>query len=258
MGPTIEQETAFSFLFLRTSPILFLSFLYDPIYTLLVRLSPPTSEEGLSETRFISEQSLSDITTALILAEQEQLRIFERYSESIDNVRIEKVSEPINDFTIIRKSNIVVINEIDLFLKRIINFNLSPDNSEIYVFLQNRQTLLKSIDETVFDFVSVISERHLVSELDILVQSSSESLHANFITAVEATKSKDQLDIDILLKITADKGPLMEQIRRYHLAEVQGLNPDDKAAILHITDLYQRTVWLLNSWTKYIKPGLEA
>ena len=103
-----------------------------------------------------------------------------------------------------------------------------------------------------------ISERHLVSELDILVQSSSESLHANFITAVEATKSKDQLDIDILLKITADKGPLMEQIRRYHLAEVQGLNPDDKAAILHITDLYQRTVWLLNSWTKYIKPGLEA
>jgi phosphate:Na+ symporter len=255
LGPNIEQQTAISFLILRTSPILFLSFLFNPIHSLLVKLSPPTSEEDLSKTRFITEQSMSDITTALILAENEQIRIFERFSESLDNIRSEKERELRLDFKVIHKSNLVLINEIEMYLKRIIHSNLSQSNSEIYVLLQNRQSILRSIDETVFSFVGTIYG-HQFSEGLTILHNSTESLHVNFVTALEATKSKNQLDSEILLKLTEDKGPLMEQIRRYHLSEKQEISPDDKVLLLDITDLFQRTVWLLNNWAKTIKPEL--
>jgi hypothetical protein len=141
-----------------------------------------------------------------------------------------------------------------MYLKRIIHSNLSQSNSEIYVLLQNRQSILRSIDETVFSFVGTIYGHQLSEGLTILIQNSTESLHVNFVTALEATKSKNQLDSEILLQLTEDKGPLMEQIRRYHLSEKQDLSLDDKALLLDITDLFQRTVWLLNNWAKSIKP----
>ena len=252
-----EQQTAFVFLISRTAPVVLLSFLYNPIYTILIRLSPPTSEENLSKTSFITEQSLTDITTALILAENEQVRIFERFGESIDNIRTEEGIEIVHDFTVIHKSNIFLINEIDLYLKRIIHFNLSRSNSEAYVLLQNRQTLLKAIDETVFGFVNLINNYQISDGLNTLIQNSTESLHVNFITALEATKSKEQFDIEILLKLTEDKGPLMERVRSFHLSESRALDSVDKSFLLDMTDQYQRTVWLLNSWTKSIRPGLE-
>ena len=136
-------------------------------------------------------------------------------------------------------------------------FNLSRSNSEIYVVLQNRQTLLKVIDQTVFSFVSMIDDFQITEGLKELVQNSIESLHVNFITAVEATKSKERFDIEILLKITEDKGPLMERVRSFHLSDSQFLNSVDKSFLLDMTDHYQRTVWLLNSWTKSIRPEFD-
>ena len=136
-------------------------------------------------------------------------------------------------------------------------FNLSRSNSEIYVVLQNRQTLLKAIDQTVFSFVSMIDDFQITEGLKELVQNSIESLHVNFITAVEATKSKERFDIEILLKITEDKGPLMERVRSFHLSDSQFLNSVDKSFLLDMTDHYQRTVWLLNSWTKSIRPEFD-
>ena len=254
LGSNIEQQTAFSFLILKSVPVLILSFLYNPIHKLLVKFSPPTDEEDLSETKFITERSLSDVSTALILVENEQIRIFERFSKYMDNIRIEKESDSIHHFTAIRNANNHIINEIDSYLRNIVNLNLSPSNSEIYVLLQNRQTLLKSIDETVFIFVSTIFDSQLSDGLDKLIQNSTESLHVNFVTAFEATKSNDEFDVGILLKITSDKGPLMEKIRKYHLSEDQGLNQGEKVVLLYITDLFQRTIWLLNSWAKTISP----
>lgn len=252
LGINIEQQTAFSFLILKSVPVLILSFFYNPIYRLLVKFSPPTDEEDLSETKFITERSLSDVSTALILVENEQIRIFERFSKYIDNIRSEKETDLLYDFTTIRNANNHIICEIDSYLKNIVNLNLSSSNSEIYVLLQNRQTLLKSIDETVFIFVSTIFDSKLSDGLDKLIQNSTESLHVNFVTAFEATKSKDEFDVGILLKITSDRGALMEKIRKYHLSEDQGLNQGEKVVLLYITDLFQRTIWLLNSWAKSI------
>jgi phosphate:Na+ symporter len=253
LGSNIEHQTAFIFLISKIAPIPFLSFFYTPIYKLLLKLSPPTSEEDLSKTKFINEQSLSDVNTALILIENEQNRIFERFPEYINNIRSDEESITNIDFTIIRKSNLVLLNEIDLYLKRIINLNLSHGNSEIFVFLQNRQNLIKSLDDSVYHFVSTIFDNNSSSELDDLMNNFIEALHANLITAIEAMKSKDIIEIDILLNITDDKGSLMEKIRKIHLSDNMTLNADNKAVLLYITDLFQRTIWLINGWAKFLK-----
>ena len=252
LSVNIEQQTAFAFLIVKIMPFFLLSLFYDPIYKLLVKLSPPTSEEDLAKPRFITEQSLEDTTMALLLIENEQVCIFERFSESIDNIREEKENEFIHDFYAIHKSNMVLISEIDLYLKRIIGLHLSHDDSELYVQLQNRQNLLKSIDVAVFSFVHTIHENQTYDKMATLMQSFTESLHLNFITASEATKSKNGNDINLLIKITDDKGALMEKIRKVYLVDIVESNSEHRAALLYVTDLFQRTIWLLNSWAESI------
>jgi phosphate:Na+ symporter len=254
LGSNLEQQTAFAFLIARVVPVLFFPFLYDMTYRLLIKISPPTVEENMSGVHFISEQSLTDVSTALILVEKEQFRIFERFAQYIDNIRTEMQDQEVCGYHIIRNSNAVLLKEIDVFLKRIIDLNLSYSNSEIYILLQKRQANLKSIDDAAFDFVDSVSQnRHVGGGLDELIQNSAESLHLNFITAFEATQSKDPLDISLLLSITADKGPLMEKIRKFHLEENSDLSQESKAVILYMTELFQRTVWLIHSWAKGLK-----
>ena len=254
LSSNIAQQTAFTFLIAKVTPLFLLAFFYNPVYKILLKLSPPTSEEDLSKPRFITEQSLADTSTALLLIENEQTSIFERFSESIDNVRSEKEGEIVHDFSVIRKSNGIVISEIDMYMKRIIGFNLSEDNSEFYVQLQNRQNLLKSLDEVVYNFVHTIDDTETSGRLRTLMQTFAESLHINLITATEASKSKHKYDIDLLLKITDDKGALMEKIRRDHLVDNEDISAEQKAVLLYVTDLFQRTIWLLNNWAKYLKP----
>ena len=70
---------------------------------------------------------------------------------------------------------------------------------------------------------------------------------------MDATKSKDIFEIDLVLMITDDKGSLMEKIRRSHLEDNMALNSDNKATLLYITDLFQRTIWLTNNLLKVLK-----
>jgi hypothetical protein len=55
--------------------------------------------------------------------------------------------------------------------------------------------------------------------------------------------------------MTADNGPLMEKIRKYHLRENQELSQESKAVLLLITDLFQHSVLLLHRWARALKPG---
>ena len=253
-GANIEQQTAYTFLIAKITPILLFSFLYNPIYRFLVKISPPTSEEDLSKTFFINENSMNDTSMALLLIEKEQIRIFERMPEYIDNIRVENSIPVVHHFLVIRKSNLALMNEIELYLKRIVNSNLSQDDTEQYVILQNRQNLLKSIDDAVFHYVQTIYDSQTGSNLEELIQSSAESLHFNLITALETTRTSEKADIEILLNITDDKGGLMERIRKSYLNGDNLLNSDEKTVLLYVTDLFQRTVWLINNWAKTLKP----
>ena len=169
LGSNIEQQTAFIFLISKIAPILFLSFFYTPIYKLLLKLSPPTTEEDLSKTKYINEKSLSDVNTSLILIDNEQNRIFERFPEYINNIRLEENIEIKYNYNLMRKSNIYLINEIDIYLKRIINLNLSHGNSEIYIYLQNRHNIIKSLDESIYHFISTIFEYNSAGKLNQLI-----------------------------------------------------------------------------------------
>ena len=253
LGANIEQQTAYTFLIAKTSSIIFLSAFYTPIYKKLLKISPPTKEEDLSKTVYINENSMNDPGTALLMLEQEQIRIFERLPNYLNEFRLEKDKQLNQDYSIIRKSNIVLLNELEIYLKRIINANLSTDISEFYITLQNRNNILKTIDDSIYHFVQTLDTNDYDDSLASLISDAVESLHVNLITALEATKTKDDFDIDILQNMTNDKGPLMEKIRKSHLNNNDGLDSDSKSVLLYVTDLYQRTIWLINNWSKTLR-----
>jgi hypothetical protein len=64
----------------------------------------------------------------------------------------------------------------------------------------------------------------------------------------DAADSKVQDDYDLLVLLTGDKGKLMESMRLNLLQGEEAHTETDKEELLYITDLYQRAVWLINTW----------
>jgi len=79
-----------------------------------------------------------------------------------------------------------------------------------------------------------------------------ESLDAIFLTAIETTESGDGDDLDILITLTSDRGQLMEKIRRIYLSSEKDLSPEERSLILYITNLFERSVWMLGRYGMFL------
>jgi hypothetical protein len=76
-----------------------------------------------------------------------------------------------------------------------------------------------------------------------LMERITESTSLLLLTARDAWSGADAQDIEHLLKLTADRGDLMERIR----AGCQGgeIAIEDQSALFYAISLFERTVWLL-------------
>ena len=85
-----------------------------------------------------------------------------------------------------------------------------------------------------------------------------ESLDAIVLTAVDATESSDQTDLDILASLTSDKGQLMEKIRRSYLSSEAGLSTEERSLILYVTNLFERSVWTLGRYARLLSQDIAT
>ena len=87
--------------------------------------------------------------------------------------------------------------------------------------------------------------RHnLVESLDTIVQ-----------TAVAVFAERDELEIQLLQGMTADRGDLMERIRAIHLAGGEGMPIESRSSLLYLTTLFERIVWMLGQLGRSIRPA---
>jgi hypothetical protein len=64
-------------------------------------------------------------------------------------------------------------------------------------------------------------------------------------TLVTALETGDRQHIELLVRITEDRGDLMEQIRQSYLAEEGSVDARDRAVLLQVTNLFERTIWMM-------------
>jgi phosphate:Na+ symporter len=83
-----------------------------------------------------------------------------------------------------------------------------------------------------------------------------EALDTLLLTACDALTSKDEIDMDLLMSLTDDRGGIMERLRtRYRLDSPE--NASDVSALHYATTLFERNVWLLRQLALWLRENAK-
>lgn len=202
----------------------------------LARLSPPTVEEDLSRPRYLDPEALLSPETAPDLVALEQLRAMAVLSQYLDAVRT-------RDAKLIKSLHTAAValgEEIVRFLQAVVEQPIAAELAAHVISLQRKEETLRALEENVFLFASTLEHRGEDEMCGRMV----EALDAILLTATDALTSGDSADIELLIRITDDRGSTMERVRNRFQRE----NPDhvaDISALHYATTLFERNVWLL-------------
>lgn len=245
MGGDVSHQMAMAYLIFQVLSVLLVMCFTTPIYRLLERLSPPTREEELSKPHYLYEQALEEPETALTLVDKEQVRLAQYLPQYLDAVREETREQAGTHWVTLHKASTTVLKQVDAFTTDLMDQSHSRSTLEQVIRLQNRNGLLLSLSESVHDLTKTIDQSSHSEALNALTDRMAEALHAVLLTAVDALETPDADNRELLLKLTADRGELMERIRRTVIRSEQSLTSEDQQTLFAVTTLFERTIWLL-------------
>jgi phosphate:Na+ symporter len=251
LSDDIRHQAAFVvLLFNFLIPFIF-SFLLTPYYRILIHFWPPLEEEALSKIKFIHEHAADDPETAILLIEKEILRLLKRIPLYLDMIR-PGIKEGTVTLDTYHNAFGEVSSEIQLFIADVFHKALNLSTSETLLNVQNRHTLVASLEDNVYGLCKTLEGKTEGGESGRLAMNIVESLDAIFLTAIETTESGDGDDLDILITLTSDRGQLMEKIRSIYLSSEKDLSPEERSLILYITNLFERSVWMLGRYGMFL------
>lgn len=255
LAPTVEGRLALVFLVQQLLCVVFAYGLSKPIMRYLVRVAPNTVEEDLSKPRFIHDQALYDIETALNLAEREILALLERFPRYLASLRSEATAGITASVTGWHQSSLSVIREIENFLAALSDKRVkNPAASMGMLRLVRQLGLVSGIEDALFRIAEGFPKLTADEALRNLTHNIVESLDVLLVTAREAAAGREE-DIEALGILTATSGERAEKLRRDYLQGKQHLEHEDRAVLLEIISQFERVVWTLHQWSHTLKPA---
>ena len=214
----------------------------------LVKLSPPTPEEDLSRPVYVVPQSLLSPETAPDMVELEQarmMRAIESYMEAARNRNNAGLKR-------MHAAAMKLGEEITGFLESLMRQQISSELAARAIALQRKQETLRSLEENIFVFAETLeSPGHEELSGRLL-----EALDTVLLTAGDAMKSRDEMDIEMLIGMTDDRGATMERLRsRYGMDG--GADAREVASLHYATTLFERNVWLLRQLALWLREDLK-
>lgn len=245
-SPDSPVRLAYAFLFLQSTAVLAALVGSRPAAAWLARLSPPTDEQDLSRPRFISNEALADPDSALELADKEQVALLAQLPAQLDTLRQPAAAVPP---AVRHRAAQTVAAEIHAYLRELAGQSPDAQASARLLALEQRHALVVSLTDTVHDFTAALARlRGPGSASAPLLDSLLESLDTLLLTALDTTRASDPDDLALLLRLTADRGDLMERLRRQLLASETALDHAQKSDLFYVTGLFERAVWLLRQF----------
>gem|GEM_PF-5829282 len=143
--------------------------------------------------------------------------------------------------------------EIRSFLGAVMREDMPRETSELLLPLQNRQDFLMLAEESLNSFAEEVAAWQPEGPLAATRTGLVESLHAVLSVAADTAVTAASDEVAQLLAMTDDKSPLMQRLREAGLSQERVLTAESRAAFLHVTDLYQRIVWMLHQWAQTLR-----
>lgn len=211
---------------------------------LLAKLSPPTAEEDLSRPRYLTPEALLSPETAPDLVALEQLRamrVLEQYLEAVRTADGKLIKS-------LHNGAVALGEEIARFLEALVEEHVATEVAAQVVSLQRKEEILRALEENVYLFAATLEHRGEDEMCGRMV----EALDTILLTAADALRSADAADVELLVRITEDRGSTMERIR-IRLQAQHSANVADVSALNYATTLFERNVWLVRQLALWMR-----
>lgn len=247
LGPDENTQIALVFLTVKILPVVTIPLSYKFLRKAVDSFSPPTKEENLSKPKFINDSFLEGPDSAIPLVAAESSRIVGRLPYYLEYIRKER-REPSYSADSIHRSAADLDREIKSFSTELFRQSMSKETTLKLLSVEKRHGLALALDDTVFEFLAAARKLRGNERTSSLLSNIVEGLHAILLTARDAAKTGDQSDVELLFDMTRDRRGLVENMRLLYADSHENENASLFADVYRFTDLYQRTVWLLNRW----------
>ncbi|MFK5923205.1 MAG: Na/Pi symporter [Verrucomicrobiota bacterium] len=248
LAPSENLQLAFAYLFLQSTSVLLSLLFAKPAARWLKKLAPATDEQDLSQARFLTQQAVVDPESAVELVQKEQIRLLRFLPAQLNNIRDDapEADTPLIDAATLQRAGHAVGLEVQAFLTELIEQQSDHTTSLRLVAAERRQNIIMPLSELCHQFVTTFSElRPVAGETGPFLDNLTESLNTMLLTAIDASSDKDPNDLEILHRMTADRGSLMERVRINQNKGSSEFDQQQKSQFSYLITLFERAVWLL-------------
>ena len=244
LSDDLARQMSYVYLAFQLVSVFATTIFSTPLIHWLEKTFPPAKHEELSQPQYLYDQAIGEPQSALDLVEKEQLRVMKFLPDYLNRVRKDPGQSSI-EFEVLQKSSQTLLKRIDLFLMDLMNQVPSRDSLERGIHIQNRNGLILSLSETLAEWVRSNAPFLNTPKLSDLIYSLSEALHFILISLEDTMQSLDPEDLKILLRLTEDRGQMMEEMRKKRFSEEEAFSYENQQAIYSMTSLFERSVWLV-------------
>jgi phosphate:Na+ symporter len=236
---------------------LLLTALAGPYLALCAKLSPPLPADELGHPRYLHNEDGENPHITLLLAEKEQLRLFERlpaYSSALRGETPKGNPEP----AAYREAFDMVSGAIERAQASLMAREMTDEDTEWLLNQQKRQHLLHSLDEACFELWQIAHS--LEAPLYPMRAKILEELEALLDLADDAMKTSNAADFPKIEEKTRDCSARMEALRKEYLATHDHHTPEERSHVLAMTSTYERIVWAIRRLAALLeqRPAVSA
>jgi len=231
-----------------------------PAVPLLVRavtaMAPDRpADEDIGRAQYIFPGATSEPGTALDLVEREQRRFVLQLPKYLEHARNAPSS---TSCTELHGSLTALAREIESFLTDLTERDLVSSHSARLMTRLHYQELISSLEANLHQLVMSIRSVPSSDAMRELAYGFVEGLDAILYSTIDAIDSDDPADIDTLVRMTSDQGQVLQGMRETYLQRESGFTPTEKAAILHVTNVFERAVWIINRIGQLLRSSRSA
>jgi len=202
----------------------------------------------LSHTRYINDDALDQPETALLLAEQEHLRLAKRFPLYLDALRTDRLVSGQPGPSVYHAAFLGIGERLMSFLRDALQGAASVELAEKLLNLRNRHDLLAVIEEDLQRQYEALRVKPGGAKAAQLCAAIVEVLDTMLQTTLAAAETGDRDELALLGTMTSDRSEMMERIRKKYLATEEEVTTEDRALILHVTHGFERIAWSLGRY----------
>lgn len=221
---------------------------YRPLTALAEWLQPPSVEDNLSQPQFLYPEAISEPETALVLVDREQARLFHylilSFGIAVHDTPVE-AALPRNS---VRAVAFTLGEAISAFMDDLAETETGRDLRERAADRRSCNVLLLALHETIDELAIALAGPFDSDTVRSLSSNITEGLGGLLLAAEDALRTRAPDDVAILTTLASDRSALVDNLRRRVMAAEGGLSGPDQNRVYTITNLLERTVWMLRRY----------